>query len=107
MVLIETSVFTRRVGELLDEEQYRLLQLDLVRTPTAGSVIPGSSGLRKLRWRAHGRGKRGGTRVIYYWIEKRETLLLLLIYTKSECDRLLPNQRAALRRLVEEEFVDG
>ena len=64
MLIIETSIFTRQVLALLDDEDYRRLQTVLVIRPTAGDLIPGSGGLRKIRWGAHGRGKRGGVRVI-------------------------------------------
>lgn len=107
MVLIETSVFTRRVDRLLEEEDYRFLQIELIRRPTAGAVIPGTGGLRKLRWRTRDSGKRGGARIIYYWIGERDTILLLLIYRKGEQDRLTAEQRRALKRLVEEELKHG
>ena len=64
MEIIETSIFTRRVSELLSNEAYRELQSELVIRPAAGAVIAGSGGLRKLRWAGSGRGKRGGVRVI-------------------------------------------
>lgn len=65
-VFFETSVFTRRVTELLSDYEYAELQRTLVANPNAGDVIPGSGGLRKIRWAAQGRGKRGGVRIIYY-----------------------------------------
>lgn len=107
MVLIETSVFTKRVQTLLDEEEYRLLQLELIQRPTVGSVIPGTGGLRKLRWGTRGGGKRGGGRVIYYWIGERDTILLLLIYGKGQQDKLTAKQRKTLRQFVEEELKHG
>jgi mRNA-degrading endonuclease RelE of RelBE toxin-antitoxin system len=67
MVVIETIVFTRRVTELLPDNEYRLLQATLVDRPDAGPIIPGGAGLRKIRWSASGHGKRGGARIIYYW----------------------------------------
>ena len=57
MLIIETAIFTKRVNELLDDEQYRLLQWILVKAPDSGKIIPGSGGLRKLRWAGSGRGK--------------------------------------------------
>ena len=66
MVIIETKVFTRQIGTLLTDEEYAALQTTLILNPASGSLIIGSGGLRKIRWRAEGRGKRGGTRVIYY-----------------------------------------
>ena len=68
MVIIETPIFTRRIQELIPDEKYRLLQIHLVNRPDAGKTVPGSGGLRKLRWSAGGHGKRGGIRVIYYWL---------------------------------------
>jgi len=59
-VFCETSVFTRRVTELLPDDDYAELQRVLVDNPNAGDLIPGSGGLRKIRWAAEGRGKRGG-----------------------------------------------
>ena len=65
--IIETSVFSRQVQELLTDEEYRLLQIAIIQHPESGEIIPGSGGLRKKRWSLGGRGKRGGTRTNYYW----------------------------------------
>jgi hypothetical protein len=76
MELIETPIFTRQVTEQLADEEYRLL-LHLLQRPDAGVIIPGSGGLRKLRWRMPGWRKRGGARIIYYWKVARGRLYLL------------------------------
>ena len=104
MRFIETPVFTRTVTALLDEEQYRALQLALALRPEQGDLIRGSGGLRKLRWGLTGRGKRGGARVIYYWDAPTETFYMLYAYTKQEQGDLTPQQVKVLRRLVREEF---
>ncbi len=104
MLVVETPVFTRRVLKLLTDDDYRLLQHELVARPDVGNIIRGSGGLRKVRWAATGRGKRGGVRVIYYWAVDREIILMLLIYGKNEQDDLTAEQLRVLKGLVEEEF---
>jgi hypothetical protein len=100
-VFFETSVFTRRVTELLPDDEYADLQRVLVDNPNAGDVIPGSGGLRKVRWAAQGRGKRGGLRIIYCYLVSRDQFYMLLIYGKNEQDDLSPEQLRTLRRAVE------
>jgi len=102
VVVFETRVFTRQVKRILSDDEYRFLQLRLALDPSAGRRIPGSGGLRKLRWPVGGRGTRGGARVIYYWVRKREQVLMLLIYSKKERDDLTPEQLRILRAVVEE-----
>jgi hypothetical protein len=104
MRFIETSIFTRAVVELLDDEEYRVLQLALLMRPESGARIPCGGGLRKIRWARKGKGKRGGCRIIYFWDELSETFYLLYIYPKSEQEDLTPQQLKALRKLVQEEF---
>jgi mRNA-degrading endonuclease RelE of RelBE toxin-antitoxin system len=104
MVIIETSVFTRQVQKLLNDDAYRELQIALSERPEMGVIIVGSGGLRKVRWAAQGRGKRGGVRVIYYWAVEQDRLLMLLMYSKSERDDLTREQLRILRRIVEEEY---
>ncbi len=104
VVIVEVRGFTARICDLLSDEDYRLLQLQLVRDPEAGRVIPGTGGLRKLRWGASGRGKRGGARVIYFWYAKSRRLLMLFVYPKNERSDLTAAQRRALRKIVETEY---
>lgn len=99
MKFMEFGTFTRRVYELLDDEEYRALQNVLLENPNAGVVIPGTGGVRKLRWAGSGRGKRGGLRVIYYVAMPEQTFVMIHIYAKSEQDDLTPDQKRALRTL--------
>lgn len=99
---METSVFTRLIRELLSDEIYRRLQVHLVINPEAGDVIPGGGGLRKLRWRVEGKGKRGGLRVIYYRIDSGR-LYLLYVYRKSDQKDLTKAQIRDLRHVIAED----
>jgi hypothetical protein len=104
VVIIETRGFQRRIDALLTPDQYRDLQSELVARPFAGVVIPGSGGLRKLRWAAAGRGKRGGLRIIYYYAVSPGQILLLFVFAKSESSDLTVQQRERLRAMVESEY---
>lgn len=104
MKLIETPIFTQKVISLLTQEEYRSLQNELIINPEKGKIIPGSGGLRKLRWGVSGRGKSGGVRTIYYWFTKKETILMLLMYPKNEQDNLTSSQLKVLKSLVEKEL---
>lgn len=107
MVFVEFPNFTKRVTVLLDDEDYRKLQAALIANPELGDLIRGTGGLRKARWSAKGRGKRGGVRVIYYWITRRDQVLMLVIYPKSARDDLTPDERRLLAKLVERELANG
>jgi len=99
---IETPTFTRWIGKLLADGEYAKQQRALVLRPDWGKVIPGSGGLRKLRWAGSGRGKRGGLRIIYYWQTADDHIWLLVAYPKSERDDLSHDEIKQLKRLVEE-----
>jgi mRNA-degrading endonuclease RelE of RelBE toxin-antitoxin system len=101
---VETTVFTRRITEILSDDDYRLLQQALLRRPEQGNLIEGTNGLRKLRWKEEGRGKRGSLRIIYYWHAGREMFLMLYLYRKNEQEDLTATQKKALARAVHEEF---
>ena len=88
MTFSELSNFTKQVIRLLDDESYTELQLALFHRPELGRVIRGSGGLRKVRWAAKGRGKRGGVRVIYYWFVADELIAFCRIYPKNEKENL-------------------
>jgi hypothetical protein len=84
MRFVETPVFTASVRRLLDEKQYRALQLALLLRPEQGQLIPGGAGLRKIRGGAEGRGKRGGVRSIYYWAVEEHVCYMLYVDAKNE-----------------------
>ena len=104
MTIIETPIFTKQVVSTLSDEEYRLFQSALLEQPDAGKIIPGSGGLRKFRWSAGGRGKRGGVRVIYYWFTSKETILLLFMYPKNVQENLTAEQIKRLKGIIEVEY---
>jgi mRNA-degrading endonuclease RelE of RelBE toxin-antitoxin system len=104
MRIIETSIFTKRVLEILSEEEYRNFQISLISDPSAGKIIQGSGGIRKIRWSGSGRGKRGGSRILYYWYNEKGLMLMLFIFRKNERDNLSKNQIKILKSIVESEF---
>jgi hypothetical protein len=99
---IETKLFSRLVSDYLSDDEYALLQITLAANPEAGNLVPGSGGVRKLRWAQPGRGKRGGVRVIYYVRSAEGVVWMLTIYAKSEAQ----NIPAHILREIREE-IDG
>jgi hypothetical protein len=72
----------------LSEDEYLGLQSFLLVNPEAGKVVPGSGGVRKIRWAIAGRGKSGGVRVIYYFKRRESEIWLLTIYSKNEIENI-------------------
>lgn len=101
MIFIETSLFTTRIVKLMDDDDYRELQKHLGEHPDSGAVIVGSGGVRKIRWSGSGRGKRGGSRLIYYW-NYGDKILMLYAYLKNEREDLSPEQVALMREIAKE-----
>ena len=100
MVFIEDQEFLRRREGLLDDDELFALMQWLVANPAAGKIIRGSGGLRKVRWAAKGRGKRGGARVIYFWWMAQDKILLLDVYGKGEKEDLTVKEIRKLRQKV-------
>lgn len=99
MVFIETPIFTADVRLLLSDEEYGALQEYLVSHPDAGDLIAGTGGLRKIRWAAIGKGKRGGARVIYFHLVSHAQIRMILIYRKGIKDDLTPKEKTVLRKI--------
>lgn len=103
---VELPPFERTRKDYMDDEAYRLLQLELMDNPTAGDVMEGTGGLRKLRQAdpRRGKGKRGGLRVIYYWWSGGDQFWLFAVYDKDQADDLTPTQRKVLKQLLKNEL---
>ena len=102
MIFVETPTFTRLIAELLDDDEYSKLQMELAKRPDAGDLIKNGGGIRKLRWKRAGTGKSGGIRVIYYWLTEDNQVLMLVAYPKSVKDNLTDKETAILHNLVKE-----
>ena len=88
MEFIESNLFTKNIRLYLTDNEYAKFQWNLAFNPTEGDVIPGTGGLRKIRWVTKGRGKRGGIRIIYYYKNLKDQIWLLTVYTKSEVENI-------------------
>jgi hypothetical protein len=100
---VESAAFERHRPAYLDDDDYAEFQQFLVQNPTAGAVVPGSGGVRKVRWSRPGMGKRGGLRFIYYVHSSPEEIWLLTLYAKAKLDNV-PGK--ILKQLLEV-FQDG
>ena len=99
---VELPPFERTRKDYMDDEAYRLLQLELMGNPKAGPVIEGTDGLRKLRQAdpRRGKGKRGGLRIIYYWWSGGDQFWLFTVYDKDQADDLTAPQRKVIKQLL-------
>lgn len=100
---VETRLFTRLVGDYLSDQEYFKLQVALAGDPELGDVIPGSGGVRKLRWATHGRGKRGGVRVIYFARSLQGVIWMLTIYPKNVMENIPAQTLRKIREEIENE----
>jgi hypothetical protein len=102
LTFVETKLFTKLAKDYLSDDEYGALQSALASDPEAGNVIPGSGGVRKLRWRVSGRGERGGIRVIYYLRLRQGQIWMLTLYAKNVADSVPAH---VLKKIKEE--IDG
>ena len=101
-IFVEAPLFTRLVGEYLTDGEYAALQQALSQNPELGNVIPGSGGVRKLRWGTRARGKRGGVRVIYFVRNEAGVIWMLTIYAKNVAETISSHVLRRIRREIED-----
>ncbi len=102
LTIVETPVFQRLARDVWDEEELDAFKVWLASDPLVGDVVPGSGGLRKVRWSRAGMGKRGGARVIYYNQLGNGVIALLMVYTKTKFDNLSTEFLVRLRKEFED-----
>ena len=101
--LIESPIFSKLWPDYWSEEERGVFAAWLAENPDAGDVVPGSGGVRKVRWSRSGQGKRGGVRDIYYNQTDAGLIWLLTIYAKSRQE----NVPANILKALQEELVNG
>jgi hypothetical protein len=101
---IESRPFTRRLHDLAGDadELLRTIQGDLAKEPNRGAMVPGLGGVRKVRIPGRSKGKRGGYRCLYLYLEKRQHIHLLILLAKNEQEDATPEQRSHIRGWVAE-----
>lgn len=99
LVIREFGDFYKDAIELLGQESYEELVSYLSMNPTAGAVIAGSGGFRKLRWARKGMGKSGGARTVYFYRDSDSPLNLIAIYGKNQKENLTKEEVNELKQL--------
>lgn len=97
----ETPTFTRQCDKIFSESEKRELVDFLAENPLAGDEIPGTGGVRKVRFASSGHGKRGGARIIYYYLNDDLPLYALLAYAKNMKVDMTPEEKSKVRSFVE------
>ena len=100
-VFIESTAFSRWRDQYFDDDEYAELQQFMMQNPEAGAIVRGTGGVRKLRWRREGSGKRGGLRVIYFVRYQPNEVWMLALYAKAKLD----NAPSHILRSLKEAFA--
>lgn len=100
LTVVETSAFVRRAENLLSAEEHEELLFYLALHPLTGDEIPGTGGVRKVRFAARGKGKSGGVRVIYYFYDEDNPLYAIFLYGKNEQANLTPKQKSEVTTMA-------
>ena len=90
--VIETPAFQKQAAKVWTEAERLEFIAWIAAHPTAGDVIPGADGARKVRWAVQGKGRRGGARVVYFNLSDDELVLLVAVYAKADKTNILPNE---------------
>jgi len=105
-IFVEMGSFEKYRPRYLTDVAYGLLQQELLADPRKGNTIGGTGGLRKIRWvdKKRGKGKRGGTRIIYYFYDRGDQFWMFLIYDKDEMTDLTEHQKKVFRQALRNEI---
>lgn len=100
-IFVESTIFEKYRESYLTDDEFSLFQAELMSDPKKGEVIQGTGGLRKIRVAGKDKGKRGGSRVIYYFLDDFQRFYLLTIYSKNEMSDLTADQKKQLKAFME------
>jgi hypothetical protein len=100
VTVAETAYFVRQAEAIWSDEEREEFVDFIAANPETGDVIPDTGGVRKVRWKRAGTGKRGGARVIYFYRDAAWPLYLLMVYAKAQQENLSPEEKRAVRKLA-------
>ena len=104
--LVELSVFSRYAEDYFSDEEMADLQRYLSKNAKSGDVVPGTGGVRKLRWSRAGMGKRGGVRILYYVQDTKGRIWLLTVYAKSARENIPASTLSLLREMADHAEIE-
>lgn len=100
VTVAETELFTKVAHDCMSKTELEAFKFFIACNPTAGDIIPGTGGVRKVRWGIGNRGKSGGARVIYYFMTPNYPIYLLTAYSKSKKASLTDSQKQDIKRIA-------
>lgn len=100
ITVAETPLFLRQAKQIWTDDEHDEFVLYIAGNPDVGDLIPETGGVRKVRWKRAGSGKRGGVRVIYFYHDRDRPLYLLLVYAKGRQEDLDPDEKRTVRELA-------
>jgi mRNA-degrading endonuclease RelE of RelBE toxin-antitoxin system len=100
ITVAETPTFMRQAESVWRDDEREAFVDFIARNPEAGDVIPETGGVRKVRWGGQGRGKRGGTRVIYFFHDRDAPIYLLMVYAKGARENISPEAKKLVREFA-------
>ena len=99
ITVVELPIFQRLARDVWDDGEREAFVDFIARNPESGDVIPETGGVRKVRWRRQGIGKRGGARVVYFYHDPRMPIFLMLVYDKAQRENMTPDEKKQVRVL--------
>jgi hypothetical protein len=100
VTVVELPLFLRQARDVWDDADRTAFVDFIARNPDSGDVIPETGGVRKIRWRRQGTGKRGGARVVYFFHDPQMPIFLLLVYAKAQRETMTPDETKQVRALA-------